>query len=100
MMGRFMQYYRENAKYGERTYGFVERVGIDELRRVIVNDGDGIAARLDADMQAAVDAYVDPWTEADTPATANQFASSLEGPDVPPPSGQQLVTLRRSAGAR
>ena len=25
-MGRFMQYYRENAKYLERTYDFVERV--------------------------------------------------------------------------
>ena len=29
MMGRFMQYYRENAKYLERTYDFVERIGID-----------------------------------------------------------------------
>ena len=28
-MGRFIQYYRENAKYLERTYGFVERIGID-----------------------------------------------------------------------
>ena len=29
-MGRFMQYYREHAKYLERTYDFVERVGIGE----------------------------------------------------------------------
>ena len=27
---RFMQYYRENAKYLERTYGFVERLGMDQ----------------------------------------------------------------------
>src|SRR5262249_48187626 len=27
MSGRFLQYYRENAKYLERTYGFVARVG-------------------------------------------------------------------------
>ena len=29
LSGRFMQYYRENARYLERTYGFVERIGID-----------------------------------------------------------------------
>ena len=27
-MGRFIQYYRENGKYLERSYGFVERLGI------------------------------------------------------------------------
>ncbi len=31
---RFMQYYRENAKYLERTYGFVERIGIEKIRAV------------------------------------------------------------------
>ena len=63
-MGRFMQYYREHAKYLERTYDFVERVGIEALRRVLVDDAEGIAARLDAAIQAAVDAYDDPWQEA------------------------------------
>ena len=29
LIGRFMQYYRENAKYLERTYDFVPRVGIE-----------------------------------------------------------------------
>ena len=32
--GRFMQYYRENAKYKERTYTFVERLGIERVRAV------------------------------------------------------------------
>jgi len=77
-MGRFMQYYRENAKYLERTYGFVERIGIEELRRILVEDAEGICARLDAEIQAAVDAYVDPWEEAITPATPTQFASVLD----------------------
>ncbi len=77
IMGRFMQYYIENAKYLERTYGFVERVGMDKIRAIVVEDSEGIAARLDAAIQASVDAYVDPWLEADTPATANQFISSL-----------------------
>ena len=77
IMGRFMQYYIENAKYLERTYGFLERVGIDHIRSVVIEDSEGIAARLDAAMQATVEAYVDPWLEAHMPATANQFVSTL-----------------------
>ncbi len=77
MTDRFLQYYRENAKYLERTYGFVERVGIAKIRSVVIDDAEGIASRLDAAMQASVDAFVDPWLERDVPATANQFVSQL-----------------------
>ncbi len=77
LTGRFMQWYRENAKYKERTYTFVERVGIERVRAVVVEDSDGIAAALDAAMQASVDAAYDPWLEAEKPKTANQFASLL-----------------------
>jgi nitrite reductase (NADH) large subunit len=76
-MGRFMQYYRENAKYLERTYDFVERVGIEHLRQLLVEDSEGICQRLDQEIQAAVDAYVDPWQEATNPATPAQFADTL-----------------------
>jgi len=69
--------YIENAKYLERTYSFVPRVGLDRIKAVVVDDSEGIAARLDASMQASVDAYVDPWLEADRPATPNQFAALL-----------------------
>lgn len=75
--GRFIQYYRENAKYLERTYGFVERVGIEKVRAVVVHDSEHQAERLDAALQSSVDAYRDPWLEASKPATANQFASHL-----------------------
>ncbi len=77
IMGRFMQYYIENAKYLERTYSFVPRVGLDKIKAIVVDDSEGIAARLDADMQATVDAYVDPWKEAYENATPNQFVSNL-----------------------
>jgi nitrite reductase (NADH) large subunit len=73
MMGRFMQYYREHGKYLERSYHFVERLGIEKIRKILVDDSEGIAARLDADIQKAVDAYVDPWKEAEAPAYPNQF---------------------------
>ena len=73
LAGRFMQYYREHGKYLERTYDFVERLGIDHLRRVVVDDEEGIAADLDQRMQDAVDSYVDPWLEADQPVHPAQF---------------------------
>ena len=73
-MGRFMQYYREHAKYLERTYGFVERLGIDMLKGILVEDSLGICAQLDERVQQAVDAYKDPWKEAEIPAYEGQFA--------------------------
>jgi nitrite reductase (NADH) large subunit len=82
-MGRFMQYYRENAKYLERTYGFVERLGIEKLRRLLVDDEAGICARLDAEIQAAVDAYVDPWLEANKPSHPEQFSNVIKTISLP-----------------
>jgi nitrite reductase (NADH) large subunit len=75
--GRFIQYYRENAKYLERTYAFVERVGIERIRAIVVDDAEGIAARLEAEIAASKAAYRDPWLEALEPATVNQFVSVL-----------------------
>jgi nitrite reductase (NADH) large subunit len=40
--GRFMQFYRENAKWRERTYDFVARIGIERIRAVIVEDCEGL----------------------------------------------------------
>jgi len=76
-MGRFIQYYRENAKYLERSYGFLERLGIDKIRAVVVDDSEGIAEQLDRNIEASIAAYKDPWKEAYVPATANQFATLL-----------------------
>jgi nitrite reductase (NADH) large subunit len=74
---RFIQYYRENAKYLERTYGFVERVGIEKIRSVVVDDSEGIASRLDEAINESIAAYKDPWKEAYNPVTPNQFSSVL-----------------------
>jgi nitrite reductase (NADH) large subunit len=79
LTGRFLQYYRENANWLERTYAFVPRVGVGKVRAVVVDDSEGIAARLDAAMQASVDAYRDPWQERDI--TPGQFRPAL--PQVP-----------------
>jgi nitrite reductase (NADH) large subunit len=83
LTGRFLQYYRENANWLERTYAFVPRIGIDKIRAVVVADGEGIAARLDAAVQASVDAYRDPWLERDEAVTPGQFRTSLPLLSVP-----------------
>ncbi len=75
-MGLFMQYYRENAKYLERTYDFVERVGIEKLRQILVDDSEGICERLASEMNAEVDAYKDPWLESEAPIHPNQFVTA------------------------
>ena len=76
--GRFMQYYRENAKWKERTYTFVPRIGLERIRAVVVDDADGTAEALDAAMLASTEAAYDPWKEAVKPRTVNQFADVLQ----------------------
>jgi nitrite reductase (NADH) large subunit len=76
--GRFLQYYREQAKYLERTYAFVPRVGIERIKAIVVDDAEGIAGRLDEAMDASIAAYRDPWsTEAEAPVHPAQFTTVL-----------------------
>jgi nitrite reductase (NADH) large subunit len=77
LMGRFMQYYRENARYAERSYTFVERIGIERLRSILIEDADGEAVRLDREMEATVAAYRDPWQEGIAPIEPHQFGDTL-----------------------
>ncbi|MFE5704522.1 nitrite reductase large subunit NirB [Rhodococcus koreensis] len=75
--GRFIQYYRENAKWLERTYDFVPRVGLEHLQALLVRDEEDIVTGLDERIQTAVDGYRDPWKERSAPKSPAQFAPSL-----------------------
>jgi nitrite reductase (NADH) large subunit len=77
LTGRFLQYYRENANWLERTYAFVPRIGIGRIREIVVDDAEGIAADLDAAMAKTVAAYRDPWKERAEPVTPGQFRTAL-----------------------
>jgi nitrite reductase (NADH) large subunit len=92
LTGVFMQYYhyRENAKWLERTYDFVPRVGLDELPAILVDDRDGLVAGLEERMQAAIDNYRDPWQDGRAPSGPGQFADAL--PLIPLPQ----VPVRRA----
>lgn len=77
LTGRFLQYYREDANWLERTYAWVPRVGIEHIRAVVVDDVHGWAEGLDARMQKSIDAYRDPWLDGQKPVSAGQFRSAL-----------------------
>ncbi|WP_092200519.1 nitrite reductase large subunit NirB [Blastococcus tunisiensis] len=84
LAGRFLQYYRENANWLERTYDFVPRIGLETIRAVLLEDSEGIVADLDAGLQRSVDAYTDPWgQDGKQPATPGQFRPAL--PLIPLP---------------
>ncbi len=81
----FLQYYRENADYKERTYDFVPRVGLDEIRKQVLGEESGAALR--ERLRIAKAAASDPWLERDEPYHPRQF-SDLDGPAlVGPPVG-------------
>ena len=59
----FIQLYREEARYLERTAPWIERVGVDHIRARIVDDADGrdaLAARFAFSQQFMQD---DPWAD-------------------------------------
>lgn len=61
--GAFLQLYREEARYLERTAHWVERVGIDHVRRRIVDDEEGRKALHARFLFAQRFAQADPWAE-------------------------------------
>ena len=75
--GRFIQFYREDAKYKERTHTWVERIGLERIKAVVVDDSEGWGERFDAEIAAAVAAYRDPWKDGAEPKTENQFRSLI-----------------------
>ncbi|WLP91876.1 nitrite reductase large subunit NirB [Gordonia sp. NB41Y] len=77
LCGLFIQFYRENAKWLERTYAWVPRIGIEEIREIVVADRDGVVAGLQERIDDAVAGYVDPWLDRQEPKSAAQFTSAL-----------------------
>jgi nitrite reductase (NADH) large subunit len=69
----FLQYYRENANYLERTYDFVERVGIERVRRDTVYAAEPGRRTLLERLRKSKALSRDAWLERDEPKTVNQF---------------------------
>ena len=69
----FFQHYRENANYLERTYDFVERLGIERIRRETVYAIDEEKEKLLDRLQRSKAISKDAWLERDEPAHPTQF---------------------------
>ncbi|HVW05450.1 MAG TPA: nitrite reductase large subunit NirB [Vicinamibacterales bacterium] len=69
----FFQYYRENANYLERTYDFVERTGIEKIRKDTVYAPDATRfALLDRFHKSKARSH-DAWEEGAAPLHPTQF---------------------------
>ncbi len=58
----FIQYYREDAVYGERSFKWIDRVGLDKIKEVVVADVEE-RRRLAAKIEAEAATAKDPWEE-------------------------------------
>ncbi len=61
--GAFMQLYREEAHYLERTAPWIERVGLDFVKTRVVDDADNRRALHARFLASQRHAQVDPWAE-------------------------------------
>ncbi|MDX6379825.1 MAG: nitrite reductase large subunit [Rubrobacteraceae bacterium] len=77
VMTAFMQYYRENGHPKERTYDFVPRIGLDNIKAVVLDEDSGEPERLRKRLREAKEATSDPWLERRTNMTKNQFAGEI-----------------------
>lgn len=55
-----MQYYRETANYLERTADWVERIGLETIRKAVVDDMDNRKALVER-IEFALEQVEDPW---------------------------------------
>ena len=84
----FLQFYRENAEYKERTYDFVPRIGLEKVREIILGEQTGAALR--ERLRIAKAATADPWLERDDPYHPRQFGDLDTPAPVGPPAGGAL----------
>jgi nitrite reductase (NADH) large subunit len=71
--GAFLQLYREEGWYLERTVHYVNRVGLDHVKKKILDDAEGRKALWER-LKFALDGEPDPWFEFDkAKVDARQF---------------------------
>ena len=69
----FFQYYRENANYMERSYDFIERLGIERVRKETVYAPEPMQHGLLERLRKSKAHSRDAWLERDTPHHPTQF---------------------------
>ena len=72
--GAFMQLYREEAHYLDRTAPWIARVGIDYVKSRLVDDSAGRRALNARFLYSQQFVQVDPWSERVRGAESHEFA--------------------------
>src|SRR6266849_2764368 len=72
-VGAVLQLYREEARYLERTAPWVARVGIDYVRRRIVDDHEGRRALHQRFLFSQQFVQIDPWAQRAAGAAAHEY---------------------------
>jgi nitrite reductase (NADH) large subunit len=70
--GAFLQLYREEGWYLERTVHYVQRVGLDHVKKRMLEDAEG-RKTLHERLLFALDGEPDPWAERIRGAARNEF---------------------------
>jgi nitrite reductase (NADH) large subunit len=85
---RFLMYYIQTANPLERTARWLERLdgGLAYLRHVVVDDGLGIGAQLERDMQRLVDSYECEWAAVVRDPARRAAFRHFAGDTAPDPS--------------
>ncbi|MBT0993992.1 nitrite reductase large subunit NirB [Cellulomonas sp. DKR-3] len=89
VIDRFLALYIRSADRLQRTAPWVADFpgGLDELRAIVVDDRDGLAAELEAEVERHVAGYVDEWQATlDDPAKLASFTPYLNAPQAADPS--------------
>ena len=95
-LDRFLIFYIKTADPLTRTATWLNKMegGIEYLKNVVVNDSLGIAAELEKEMQALVDAYKCEWKEVvESPELQKRFNHFVNAPQENDPS-IQFVEMR------
>ena len=73
--GAFMQLYREEAHYMERTAPWIERVGLVYVKQHVVEDATGRARLYARFLESQRDSQEDPWKERAEGKDAHEYAA-------------------------
>ncbi|WP_435105505.1 nitrite reductase large subunit NirB [Arhodomonas sp. AD133] len=74
----FMQIYREEAHYLERTAHWIDRVGLDYVRNRVVDDAEGRRAAYERFLDSQRHTQTDPWAPRSAPEAPDPEFQSLK----------------------
>ncbi|CAK5272257.1 unnamed protein product [Mycena citricolor] len=91
ILDRYLAYYIMTADRLQRTARWIEAIGLEKLRSVVLRDELGICADLESFMDGMVGTYADEWAQAvQDPAKRQKFRQFVNTEERLPSSGMVL----------